>query len=481
MERPISVIQWDVHQIKLKKDYIPGWGDSADLAVVGGRYDATEAATLGDRRLSWTTFYLACLTNEGALTQPDVKPKFRVVGTVGRPCLRIADLHHLNEHGKLCQVPFGLCTAGMDIELSMPPSKWPTVLFTDPVVVEVVGAGFDRPPNERFLTLRFPRILKVHRDRTHTDCIDFGEYQRQAEQSTTYLVQTTEQGRFKSADELAIVKSGQLTYGSASRAVRGGGFCGPDPGTSTELNSESRVTHKEDASHGPSRKRTRSTEPHSGPGTLCKKPRKETVRKKDKVNSRNLITGPSSRSGVVLRNMKDQQDEDCEPRSIPHIDLPNRTTESLEHYTSRISDRSRVMIPYVPSPLLCDQSLWALFADPSTDLLGTCCRCPGEITSNTDVFLDGVTRQMTIKTAATGQNLIPFLVLVHWPSASDVLHGMKSWLSVLEGHESFLWQPGACEITFLDWEALEAFGNPSQDISHIIERFSRGSITCIDQ
>jgi hypothetical protein len=29
----------DMHQIKLKKDYIPGLGDSADLVAVGGLYD----------------------------------------------------------------------------------------------------------------------------------------------------------------------------------------------------------------------------------------------------------------------------------------------------------------------------------------------------------------------------------------------------------------------------------------------------------
>ena len=136
------------------------------------------------------------------------------------------------------------------------------------------------------------------------------------------------------------------------------------------------------------------------------------------------------------------------------------------------------MAPNIPSPLLCDKSLWDLFADPFTDLLRTCCRCPLEITSNRGAFLDGVTQQMTSEAAAVGQGFIPCIVLVHWPSASDVLDGIKSWLSVLGGHESLLSRPGAWEISFLDWKALEAFGNPSQDISHIAESFSRGSIAC---
>jgi DNA ligase-4 len=67
----------------------------------------------------------------------------------------------------------------MDIQIGSMSSDLPTELFTKPAIVEVVGTGFDRPPDERFLTLRFPRILKVHRDRTYIDCIDFAEYQRQ--------------------------------------------------------------------------------------------------------------------------------------------------------------------------------------------------------------------------------------------------------------------------------------------------------------
>jgi len=56
---PYMSLHGDVHQIKLKKDYIPGWGDSADQVIVGGRCDATAALMMGDIDLSWTTFYLA--------------------------------------------------------------------------------------------------------------------------------------------------------------------------------------------------------------------------------------------------------------------------------------------------------------------------------------------------------------------------------------------------------------------------------------
>lgn len=63
----------------------------------------------------------------------------------------------------------------------------PTNLFTEPAVVEVIGAGFDRLANVRFSTLRFPRIVKIHRDRTFRDSVDFAEYQRLAEESIAHV------------------------------------------------------------------------------------------------------------------------------------------------------------------------------------------------------------------------------------------------------------------------------------------------------
>jgi DNA ligase 4 len=96
----------DVRQIKLKKDYIPGLGDSADLIVVGGHRDAKDVQMLHMGNLSWTTFYLACLVNKDQVRRFDVKPRFRVVSTVGRPCLSVEDLRQLNDHGKFHLVPF---------------------------------------------------------------------------------------------------------------------------------------------------------------------------------------------------------------------------------------------------------------------------------------------------------------------------------------------------------------------------------------
>jgi DNA ligase-4 len=53
----------------------------------------------------------------------------------------------------------------------------PTELFTRPLVTGVVSAGFDRPSNTHYFTLRFPRVVKIHHDRRVKDVLDFVKYQ----------------------------------------------------------------------------------------------------------------------------------------------------------------------------------------------------------------------------------------------------------------------------------------------------------------
>jgi hypothetical protein len=70
----------------------------------------------------------------------------------------------------------------MEVRTELTEGGSPTVLFTQPAVVEVVGAGFDRLPNSHFESLRFPRIVKIHHDRSFLDSTDFESYQRMARQ-----------------------------------------------------------------------------------------------------------------------------------------------------------------------------------------------------------------------------------------------------------------------------------------------------------
>jgi hypothetical protein len=184
-DRPYLSFDESVRQVKLKKDYIVGLGDSADLAIVGGRRDAKDEYELRMGKLWWTTFYLGCLENKEEVGRNDVKPRFRIVAMVDRHSISKPDLQHLNQLGQFRQVPFARCRAEMDVELDQPHLRPPTALFRKPMVVEVVGAGFDKPADVRYFTLRFPRIKKVHEDRTSRDIVSFDELQELARQSIT--------------------------------------------------------------------------------------------------------------------------------------------------------------------------------------------------------------------------------------------------------------------------------------------------------
>ncbi|KAK5344797.1 hypothetical protein LTR61_011428 [Exophiala xenobiotica] len=334
-------------------------------------------------------------------------------------------------------------------------------------VVEVVGAGFDRPPNERFFTLRFPRIQKIHHDRTYADSLDFDEYQRLAKQSVVYLKERDHQnnkGRLPA--ELAILEPTQPTSCLAPSDISRGVLYGLDSETNTELVSRNNLIAHGSTLRALTQKRKRSV----GSGLTSSVPQKmrKTTVAEEPNKDRNTISSPSA-APAALHLARGQYMRDC-GTPTPH-DQSNSGPRD---------DPSRAVVPEIPVPLLCDTSLWDLFHDPTVDVAAACWKSPLEITSRKEVFLDGVTGRMTNKAGWRGHALIPHIVLVNWSSTSDVLNGIQSWLSVLQGHESLLSRPGSWEITFLNWNALEAFGHPSQDTSHSVDSFSHGSIVCKD-
>jgi DNA ligase-4 len=169
--------------VKLKKDYIPGLGDSADLVVIGGRRDPSTAESLGLMRGSWTTFFLACRETGDDCHDAEAPMTFRIVGQVSRPSISVPDIRYLNARGRLSQIQFSRNCERPHVITELRGKDLPTHLFPQSAVVEVMGAGFDRPADARYLTLRFPRIVKVHHDRSPDDAVDFTEYQSMAEAS----------------------------------------------------------------------------------------------------------------------------------------------------------------------------------------------------------------------------------------------------------------------------------------------------------
>jgi DNA ligase 4 len=172
--------------IKLKKDYITGLGDMADLAVIGGRREARDEQALNIGRLSWTTFHLGCLDNRDEVHRFSAKPRFRFVGVVSHANKTLSPdrTRLLNDLGEFERLPYASCRAEMEV-ISDQNIDPPTELFKNPFVVEVVGGGFERPANVTYHCLRFPRITKIHEDRSWSDIMSFDQLQELANNELT--------------------------------------------------------------------------------------------------------------------------------------------------------------------------------------------------------------------------------------------------------------------------------------------------------
>ncbi|KAL8774623.1 MAG: hypothetical protein Q9194_003995 [Teloschistes cf. exilis] len=170
--------------IKLKKDYIPGLGDTADFAVVGAGYDAARAAQLQEPAIKWTHFHLGCLRNKKEVITQKATPYFAVVTalTVNREMAK-----HLNQHGQFVALPLGsLLSYSEPFVLDVPKSLIKMdVVFQKPFVLDVMGAGFDKEPSRGYFTLRFPRALRIHGDRNWKACVGFDELQGMAKVART--------------------------------------------------------------------------------------------------------------------------------------------------------------------------------------------------------------------------------------------------------------------------------------------------------
>nr|OQO04084.1 hypothetical protein B0A51_18530 [Rachicladosporium sp. CCFEE 5018] len=168
--------------VKLKKDYIADLGDEADLAVVGGNYNAQHALKSGLSHVKWTDFHLGALLNKEDVLRYDAKSKFKVVGTVNsdgwipKPVLQSA-----NTVAAFCAVPYDLQTSPSQFDLDLPASCKIDHIFTNPLVFEVLGSGYEKPSNADYLMLRHARVKKIHQDRSWKDCVSFRELQHQAQ------------------------------------------------------------------------------------------------------------------------------------------------------------------------------------------------------------------------------------------------------------------------------------------------------------
>lgn len=165
--------------LKLKKDYIEGFGDTAEFAVVGVAHNPDDQSRL-------TTLIIGCLTNKEELMKDDLVPSsFLMLFTVSQGLNKEESLL-FNERIKVqglipfkeANTPSGhLFAPGFRCAMDF--------ILERPIVAELLGSGFVKERGQRHHVLRFPRIRRIFFDHPITDTISFQELQDMAETSFT--------------------------------------------------------------------------------------------------------------------------------------------------------------------------------------------------------------------------------------------------------------------------------------------------------
>ena len=195
--------------IKLKKDYIPGLGDTADIAVIGAGYDAAVASRLGVHGPIWTHYHVGCLQNKDDVLRFGCKPKFLVLDAFNQGISKkdLGTLHHLGEFRSVTiEYPESNAPFEYVVEPGLPCKM--DVVFNEPFVFEVKGGGFDKPPDRDYFVLRFPRLVKVHWDREFKYTVSFNELQQMAREARTAPVEDMSQDIAEWARQLEQAERG---------------------------------------------------------------------------------------------------------------------------------------------------------------------------------------------------------------------------------------------------------------------------------
>lgn len=171
---------WKLPWVKLKKDYVPGHGDTIDLVIVAAGWDKDRARELRVPPSILTTFYVGALGNSSQMkAKPGVKPHYVVYFTASYGLTR-EQLEEFNfwmrSDSVDSQEELGVLPYTYSMLRTLPK---PSVFVTSPILVELCGAGFTKSPQCKYYELRFPRITKTFRpsERSFMECLTLRELQ----------------------------------------------------------------------------------------------------------------------------------------------------------------------------------------------------------------------------------------------------------------------------------------------------------------
>lgn len=204
--------------IKLKPDYVSGLTQSIDLCIVGGFLERNAAIELKLEDISWTSFYLASFDNKAEVEELNARPRFRVVDVLRHHNLTKPDILHMNNEGRYRKIGRSESDEYFNISFECKVPNQPAKLFKEPFVVEAMGAGFDKPQDVAYFTLRFPRV-KLHTDRTFLATSSFDELQAMAEEHSKPISDSFEdefRGRLQKANGSRHQICDEQSQGSSS-------------------------------------------------------------------------------------------------------------------------------------------------------------------------------------------------------------------------------------------------------------------------
>ncbi|KAI1390976.1 uncharacterized protein F4822DRAFT_442178 [Hypoxylon trugodes] len=163
--------------IKLKKEYVQGWGDVGDFAVVGASYDATKAKEYKRPHVKWTHFFIGCLDNREKARAGVEKLRFIITNVV-----ELSETLLLTVMTQCFPSPEKFdANQSMVLDFSRGHlEKRPTDVFLDPLVFDMRCFSFSKDYNTNFWAMRFPMVSKIHHDRSYWDTITFSELQEVA-------------------------------------------------------------------------------------------------------------------------------------------------------------------------------------------------------------------------------------------------------------------------------------------------------------